>query len=150
MANKISKIVLWVLIAIALVVCGFFYLGGNVDETVEYVEPIYTWMMVDLMYVFVALGVLAALIMVAVDFIIQFKADRKKALVSTLGVAGFLAFILIVYAVSPGTEIEILGMDEVPSHTLFKLVDAQLYLMYIMTGVSLLLMIFGNFAKKIK
>ena len=150
MANKISKIVFLVLIALTAVVVGLFYLGGDVDATAEYVEPVYTGALVNLMFGFVALAALAVLVMVGVNFVLKLMADPKKALVSTLGVVGFLVFIGLIYAIAPGEQINILGIDEIPSHTMVKIVDAELYLMYIMTGVALVLMALGSFAKKFK
>lgn len=150
MANKISKIVFLVLVALTAVVIGLFYLGGDVDATAEYVEPVYTGALVNLMFGFVALAALAVLVMVGVNFVLKLMADPKKALLSTLGFVGFLVFIGIIYAIAPGEQINILGIDEVPSHTMVKIVDAELYLMYIMTGAALLLMICGSFAKKVK
>ncbi|MBP5259799.1 MAG: hypothetical protein J6Z12_04110 [Paludibacteraceae bacterium] len=150
MANKISKIVFLVLVALTAVVIGLFYLGGDVDPTAEYVEPVYTGALVNLMFGFVALAALAVLVMVGVNFVLKLMADPKKALLSTLGFVGFLVFVGIIYAIAPGEQINILGIDEVPSHTMVKIVDAELYLMYIMTGAALLLMICGSFAKKLK
>ena len=49
MLNKLSSIVLYVLCAITIVITLLFFLGGDVDPNADYVEPVYTNAMINLM-----------------------------------------------------------------------------------------------------
>ena len=149
MQDKISSIVLYVLFGITIVVAGLFYLGGDVDPNAEYVEPVFTQALMILMYAYVVLAAVLVVVTQGVQFIKRCIADAGQALKSVVGIL-ILALLLVVTYICGSTE-QMTVLDVEPlSDTWMKLLDMQLYSIYILVAVGFLLIIAGSFAKKIK
>ncbi|NLK91730.1 MAG: hypothetical protein GX273_01145, partial [Bacteroidales bacterium] len=73
MLNNLSKITLYVLIGITVVVSVLFFWGGAVDEYAEYIEPNYTQAMMILMYVLFGIAILITLVSLLIAFLENFK-----------------------------------------------------------------------------
>lgn len=147
---SISQITLYILLVVSVVVACLFYFGGYVDPSAEYLEPTYTNELIVLMYVLVAIGVVAALICTVIGFSIKVKNEPKQA-VKSLVMIGLVAVIMIVsYALSSGESVSTLGDGKSLSETWFKLVDMELYSIYVLLGISILVTLVGSFAKKLK
>ncbi|NCC98414.1 MAG: hypothetical protein EOL95_01755 [Bacteroidia bacterium] len=151
MQNKISTITLYVLFAVTVIVSALFFFGGNVDPSAEYVEPVFTQELIYLMYAFVAIAAVIVLGFQLWQFLLKLKSNPKHAIKSVAAIAILFVLLLVLYFVSSGEPIKILGIEDVElSYNTWKLVDMQLYLMYLLTLTGVLLVLAGGFAKKIK
>jgi len=150
MENKISKIAMWVLFGVTIIVAALYFLGGNIDDSAEYVEPVFTNALMILMYVFVGIATLLVLAAAIANIALDFKKDKKGAIKSIAGVGALVLVMLISYICSSGAPVSVLGLEEVPTVGTLKMVDMELYTIYVLLIVAFLFMIFGNFAKKLK
>ncbi|MBO4370645.1 MAG: hypothetical protein J5808_04695 [Paludibacteraceae bacterium] len=150
MSSKLPKIVLYVLIAVTVIVAALFFLGGYVDENAEYLEPKFTSTLLNLMYAFVAIAGVLVLVDVVLGFVRRVKSNPKAALKSLIGPALLVVLLLVTFLISNGGHVNVLGLDYTPSQTELRLVDMQLYSVYVLLCISLVLMLVGGFAKKIK
>lgn len=151
MQNKLSTITLYVLFVATVIVSALFFFGGNVDSSAEYVEPKFTQELIYLMYAFVAIAAIIVFGFQIWQLLLKLKSNPKQAVKSVAGVVILFILLLVLYLFSSGEPIKILGMEDFElSSTMWKLVDMQLYTMYILTLVGLLLVLVGGFAKKIK
>ena len=150
MAARISKYVLYALIAVTVVVAALFFLGGYVDESAEYLEPNFTSSLMYLMYAFVAVATLLVVADAVFGFVRKAVASPKNALRSLIGVGLLAVLLLVTFLFSNGGQVNVLGLDNPPSQTELRLVDMQLYTVYVLLGVSIVAMLFGGFVKKIK
>lgn len=147
---SLSQLTLYVLMAVTIVIACLFYFGGYVDPNAEYAEPVYTNALIILMYVLVAIGAVAAIVASVINFAIRIKTDAKQTLRGIIISAVLVLILIITYAVSSGETVAVLG-DSIPlSKTWLKLVDMQLYTMYILLGIAIVITLLGSFAKKIK
>ena len=149
MLNKLSSIVLYILVAATVVVSLLFYLGGYVDPNAEYVEPVYTNSLMLLMYAFVAIAAVIVLVTQTIQFVKKAISEPKTALKSILGIALLAVILIVTYFVSDGKQVEVLGVEPI-SETWIRLVDMQLYSAYVLAGIALVLMAIGGLFKKIK
>lgn len=147
---SLSQLTLYVLMAVTIVIACLFYFGGYVDPNAEYAEPVYTNALIILMYVLVAIGAVAAVVASVINFAIRIKTDAKQTMRGIIISAVLVLILVITYAVSSGETVAVLG-DSIPlSETWLKLVDMQLYTMYILLGIAIVITLLGSFAKKIK
>lgn len=149
MLNKLSSIVLYILCAVTVVVGALFYLGGYVDPNAEYVEPKYTESLMWLMYSFVAIAALIVVVDQIWQFVKQAIDSPKKALKSIGGLALVAILLVVTYFLSSGEQISVLGVEPI-SEGAIRLVDMQLYSIYVLVVIGLVLMAIGGLAKKIK
>ncbi len=150
MENKISKIAMWVLFGVTIIVAALFFLGGNVDDSAEYVEPVFTNALMMLMYVFIGIATLLVIVAACANIALDFKKDKKNAVKSIAGVGVLFLIMVISYLCSSGAAVNVLGLEEEVSVGTLKMVDMELFTIYTLLLVAFLLMIFGNFAKKLK
>ena len=99
--NLIPKITLWVLLAFGVVFSIMFYAGGNEAEGLEVAGdmlniPVFTNLFLNWNYFLVCLVICVTLVAVIAAFVMQFKANKKKALASLAVVCGFIIVALIV------------------------------------------------------
>lgn len=147
---SLSQLTLYVLMAVTIVIACLFYFGGYVDPNAEYAEPVYTNALIILMYVLVAIGAVAAVVASVINFAIRIKTDAKQTMRGIIISAVLVLILVITYTVSSGETVAVLG-DSIPlSETWLKLVDMQLYTMYILLGIAIVITLLGSFAKKIK
>ena len=150
MENKISKIAMYVLLGVTIIVACLFFFGGNVDDSAEYVEPVFTNSLLYLTYSFVCIAALLVIVAAFAGLAMDFKKDAKSALKSVGGVCALVLLFVISYFVSSGDPVNVLGLEEEVTTTTYKMVDAQLYTTYVLLIIAAILMICGNFAKKLK
>lgn len=155
MTAKISRYVLLVLLAAAVVIAGLFFaslaFGWNEEALVgDNVVPTYTSSLIYLMYSFVIIATILVLADAVFGFVRKAMANPKNALRSLIGVGLLAVLLLVTYLCSNGGQVNVLGLDNPPSQTELRLVDMQLYTVYILLGVSVVAMLFGGFVKKIK
>ena len=150
MLNKLSSIVLYVLCAITIVITLLFFLGGDVDPNADYVEPVYTNAMINLMYACFFLTAILAAVSAIWQFVIKLGSNKGSAIKTIVSVGLTILVLVISYFVSSGQEITLLGTGEVVDEQTIRTVDMMIYTIYTMVGAAILLMIFGHLAKKIK
>ncbi len=150
MLKNISKIVLYILCAITIVITVMFFFGGSVDPDAEYVEPVYTNAMIGMMYACFFLTAFFTLVATLWQFIIKLSSNKASA-IKTIVSFGLVAIVLIVsYFASSGEEITLIGDGSVATEETVRIVDMMIYTIYAQSAVAVLLMIFGPLAKKIK
>ena len=155
MTAKISRYVLLVMLAAAVVIAGLFFaslaFGWNEEALVgDNVVPTYTSSLIYLMYSFVIIATILVLADAVFGFVRKAMANPKNALRSLIGVGLLAVLLLATFLFSNGGQVNVLGLDNPPSQTELRLVDMQLYTVYILLGVSVVAMLFGGFVKKIK
>ena len=143
MENKISKIAMYVLLGVTIVVACLFFFGGNV-------EPVFTNSLLYLTYCFVGIAALLVIIAAVANLATDFRKDAKSALKSVGGVCALVVLFVVSYFVSSGEPVAVLGIEEEVTTATYKMVDAQLYTTYVLLIIAVILMICGNFAKKLK
>lgn len=150
MLKNLSRIVLYVLCAITIVISVLFFMGGDVDPNADYVEPVYTNAMINMMYACFFLTAILAVVSACWQFVIKLQSNRSSA-IKTIVSIGLAALVLVVsYFVSSGESITLLGTGEVVDEQTIRIVDMMIYTIYTMVGAAILLMIFGPLAKNIK
>lgn len=150
MLKNLSRIVLYVLCAITIVITLLFFLGGDVDPNADYVEPIYTNAMINLMYACFFLTALFAVVSALWQFVIKLQSNKSSAIKTVVSIVLTVAVLLIGYFTSSGESITLLGSGEVIDEQTIRMVDMMISTIYVMMGAGFLLMILGPLAKKIK
>ena len=112
MLNNLSKIILYVLIGITVVVSVLFFWGGAVDEYAEYIEPNYTQALMALMYVFFGIAIVITIVSLLISFLQNFKVDKKTATKPIISIVALLALIGFAWLIADGSSMQILGMIE--------------------------------------
>lgn len=150
MLKNLSRIVLYVLCAITIVITLLFFLGGDVDPNADYVEPVYTDAMINLMYACFFLTAFMAVVSALWQFVIKLQSNKASAIKTIVSIALTVIVLLIGYFTSSGESITLLGSGEVVDEQTVRIVDMMISTIYIMMGAGFILMIFGPLAKKIK
>ncbi len=150
MLNNLSKITLYVLIGITVVVSVLFFWGGAVDEYAEYIEPNYTQAMMILMYVLFGIAILITLVSLLIAFLENFKVDKKNATKPLISIFALLALVGFAWLIADGSPMQILGLDVQPTENEIKFVDVQIKAIYLLSGVAVLSMFLSFFTKRLK
>ncbi len=150
MENKISKIAMLILFGVAIVIACLFFFGGNVDDSAEYVEPVFTGLLMGLMYAYVGIAALLVIIAAIYNIALDYQKNPKSALKSVIGVGALVLIMVLSYLCASGEAVNVLGLEEEVSKGTLKMVDMELYTMYALLIIAALGVVFGGFAKKIK
>lgn len=146
--QKYSSWVLYCLMALTVAAFAAFYAGGSIDPNVEYLEPVYTWLVLDLAYAAFGLGLVLTVCFALLQFGIQLKDHTKDAL-QTLAIFGaFIALLAISWSMGNGQELYLPGYDaEFNVPFWLKLTDMWLYASEFLLGASILTIIGFSIAK---
>lgn len=155
--QRVSGLILTVMIVITLIILGLFYLGGEtpMDQRVvadpSLSEPLYTDAILYWNYILFVLGVIAMVGGAIYQFGSMFIDSPKTAIKSLIGLVALILVLVITWAagstetlVMPGYE----GTENVPFW--LKITDMFLYTIYIEVAAMVLLMIGFGISKKIK
>ena len=148
MLKNLSRIVLYVLCAITIVVTLLFFMGGDVDPNADYVEPVYTNAMINLMYACFFLTALFAVVSAIWQFVIKLQSNRGSAIKTVVSISLTVLVLVVSYFISTGESITLLGSGEVVDEQTVRIVDMMIYTIYTMVGAAILLMIVGPLAKE--
>jgi hypothetical protein len=121
-----------------------------VDPNADYVEPVYTNAMINLMYACFFLTAFMAVASALWQFVIKLQSNKASAIKTIVSIALTVIVLLIGYFTSSGESITLLGSGEVVDEQTVRIVDMMISTIYIMMGAGFVLMILGPLAKKIK
>ena len=127
MLKNLSRIVLYVLCAITIVITLLFFLGGDVDPNADYVEPIYTNAMINLMYACFFLTALFAVVSAIWQFVIKLQSNRGSAIKTVVSISLTVLVLVVSYFISTGESITLLGSGEVVDEQTVKDLHLHLY-----------------------
>lgn len=151
--HKTSRMVLYAIMGITILVLAVFLFGGEVPVEQRLVptisEPKFTDVLLYWVYVLLAISILVMLVFAVSDFISSWKVRPKSAFRSFLVVLAFAAMLIITFILGDGTPLNIVGYtgpDNVP--VTLKFTDMWLYSIYIMLVVAVLAMIFSPLLKR--
>lgn len=144
----ISKISLWVLLAVGALFSVLFYALGNSGTLLvagdELGIPTFTDGFLFWNYTLLALVCLITLGFVIVSYVEMFKSDRKKALTTLAVLVGFVLLAVICWFLGSAEKIEIIGYEGTDNQGAWaQLSDMMIFLCYFLVGGTLLTMIGG-------
>lgn len=126
MTEKILNIVTIAMFGITVVLLGMFLFGGEIPNQ-SYPTPVYTASLLNWSYLLFIIAAVAALVFPMVRLFTR----PKQAMKSFIGLLALIVVVVIAYAMSDGTPMNIIGYDgtdNVPSRLIFS--DTILYTMY--------------------
>jgi hypothetical protein len=150
--HKTSKVVLYTIMGITVLILAFFLLGGEVPVEERVVptisEPRFTDLLMYWVYALLAISVLVLIAFAVSDFISSWKARPKSAFRSLLVVLVFVAMLIITFAIGSGTPLNIVGYTGSENVPIFlKITDMCLYSIYLMVVVNVLALLFSPLLK---
>ncbi|MDR0939022.1 MAG: hypothetical protein LBN29_06690 [Mediterranea sp.] len=153
---KVSYYVLYALFAVIIAVLLIFYLGGDARGTAEAIpgvdpsmaQPIYTGLLIYLMYGLFLLAVALTVIAAVFQFGAALKDNPGGAIKSLLGLVLLVVLLVVTYTMGDGTNMHIQGYEDL-SEFWFKITDMFLYSIYILLGVTILAMLFSAIKKRL-
>ncbi len=153
--NLITKITLWALLAITVVVGGLFFFGG--DDTPYEVggdsmwNPLFTDTLIYWMYVLIALTILITVGLSLMQFVQSFIANPKKGVKSLSILVAFAAVFVISWFLGSPDEINIIGYEGTSNVGFWaQFTDMCIYSIYILAAGTVLALIGTVAYSKIK
>jgi hypothetical protein len=147
--NKLTLILLWVLIGLTVIFAVIFFIGGVVPGTegTRYEEPKITNSFIIYAYVLFGIAILITLFFTVRNFVLNPKGLRLSLITLVIGVV----LIGIAALLADNTVLDLphyKGKDNVP-RTLF-LTDVGLYLAYFLLALSFLAIIYSVISRYFK
>ena len=147
--SLISKVTLWVLLAIGIIISAMVFLGGN--EAVglevagdELAVPKFTNLFLNWNYILLCLAILVTLIFVVIGFCRQWKADKKKAMFSLCVLIAFVLLIVICWFLGSPEKIQIIGYEGTDNQGFWaQLSDMMMYASYALVCGVIIAIIYG-------
>ena len=153
--QKISGTVLYITLAITLVVLGVFYFGGETpleqrlvaDIAME--EPAQTDVLIYWMYILLAITIAVTVVAAIYQFVTGFIDSPKAATKSLIGLIVLILVMIVSWSVGSEQTLVMQGYDGTENVPFWlKITDMFLYTIYILMGVTILLIFgFGVFKK---
>ncbi len=131
--QHLSKYTSWILYALmlfALFAFAMFYFGGDVPgtEDSEFVEPIYTGLVLNTAFVYVIAGVILTFCFAVFQFGSSLVTNPKEALTSVLMLGLFAALLIISWVCGSGEPLNLPAYDGADNvYFWLKLTDMWLY-----------------------
>ncbi len=153
--NLITKITLWALLAITIVVGGLFFFGG---DGVPYEvggdamwNPLFTDTLIYWMYVLIALALCITIGLSLMQFVQSFIANPKKGAKSLSILIAFAAVFVISWFMGSADEIEIIGYEGTNNVGFWaQFTDMCIYSIYILAAGTVLALVGTIAYSKIK
>ena len=147
--SLISKVTLWVLLAIGIIISAMVFLGGNeavgleVDGD-ELAVPKFTNLFLNWNYILLCLAILVTLIFVVIGFCRQWKADKKKAMFSLCVLIAFVLLFVICWFLGSPEKIQIIGYEGTDNQGFWaQLSDMMMYASYALVCGVIIAIIYG-------
>jgi chromate transport protein ChrA len=156
--QKISSLILWIILGLSLIVALLFYFGGEVPETRRiifgYSQPVFSGLFIDWTLFVLSLCLCLVIFFPLYKWIINFNANPVRALLSIAGFLIIIVLLAITWLIGKGTPLNIINYSG-HENTYFwlKLSDMWLYTITILVIVAASLTIFfesRNFIQKKK
>lgn len=153
--KKISNIILYALIVIAIIVMGLFYFGGGTEQALDasnpdadtFYVPNYTSLAITLANIFLIVGAIAAVLVAIFKFVISPKQSMK----SLIGIGLLVGVILIAYLMSDATPMKLAGQENLFTNAFdLKLADVCLYSSWILLILTIIAIVYANLMKVIR
>lgn len=95
--NILPKVLLWVLMVVSVVAIAMVFLGGSVDPSAEYLEPVYTDVLLYWIGISVGVALLVTLGFALVQLIKGMAKNPIEAIKSLIGPVLLIALLLVGY-----------------------------------------------------
>ncbi len=155
--QKVSGAALYVMLAVTVVILLLFFFGGETPVEQRVVadmsmsEPAQTDTLIYWMYILLGVTILVTLIAAGYQLVTGFIDAPKATLRSLLGFVMLVAILVITWAVGDTTPLVMPGYDGTENVPFWlRLTDMFLYSIYILMGITILLIIGFGIAKKFK
>ena len=151
--SKMTRITLWALLAIGIVVSILFFAGGSsgsLEVAGDFLDiPTFTDLMLIWNYILFLGVTLVTLCVVVLKFKETFKADKKKAMQSLIVVGAFVFIALLCWILGSSEEVKIIGYEGTDNvGSMAKLSDALIYLTTILFVCTLGTLAWGVYYTK--
>ncbi len=153
--NILPKILLWVMMAVSVVATAMIFLGGSVDPSAEYREPVYTDVLLYWVAIAVGIALLVTLGFALVQLIRNFVKKPVEAIKSMIGPLLLIALLLVGFFFM--NNYCYLGPEDIPTFdgpitmAMNQLVNMCMLGIGALSVVAVLLIIFGGaFKAKVK
>ena len=97
LTSLLPKIALWVLMALSVVAFVMVFVGGSVDPTAEYKEPVYTDVLLYWVFAIFVIALVITLGFALVQIFNSFKNSPLETLKSTVGVVLLFGLLAVSY-----------------------------------------------------
>ena len=144
----LPKIALWTLLALGLLFTILFYLPmseGTLEVAGDFLNiPLFTNVFLVWVYILLGIVILVTLAVVVVDFVNNWKTNRRKAYMTLGVVCGFVVLALLCWFLGSPKEIHIVGYEGSDNVGFWaQLSDAVIYACYILVAATIGTMIWG-------
>ena len=144
----LPKVTLWTLLALGIVAIAMFFLGGangSLEVAGDFLDiPRFTDLFLSWNYILFGLVVLVTLAVVVVEFIRNWKDNRRKAITTLCVVCGFIVLALVCWFLGSPEKIDIIGYEGTDNQGAWaQLSDAVIYACYILVVATIGTMIWG-------
>ena len=152
----IPKVILWLLMLAGIYVIGAFFGGGNSEETHEVAGdvltvPAKTDLLLYWTYALVGVVIAVTFGFVLVKYVSSFVTNIKGAIVTTVVLAAAVGLCYLCWHFGSDAKVEILGYEGTENvGFMARLTDAIMYLTYILTGATVVALVFGAIYTKLK
>ncbi len=153
--DKLTRITLWALLAIGIVVSILFFAGGSsgsLEVAGDFLDiPTFTDLMLIWNYILFLGVTCVTLTIVVLEFREKYKTDREKAIQSFIVIGAFIFIALLCWILGSREEVKIIGYEGTDNvGAMAKLSDALIYLTYILFICTLGTLAWGVYYTKKK
>ena len=153
--NLITKITLWALFAVSIVVAALIFVGGDgtpLEGGGESLwQPKFTDALIYWIYVLIGLVLFITLGLSLFQFVQSFIANPKKGVKSLCIIVAFVAVFVVSWFVGTGDEIAIVGYEGTDNQGFWaQFTDMCIYSIYILAAGTVLALIGSILYSKIK
>lgn len=152
----LPKITLWSLLGLGILFILMFFLGGSngsLEVAGDFLDiPRFSDAFLVWNYILFGLVVLITLCVVVIEFVENWKTNRKKAYMTLGVVCGFLVLACLCWVLGSPAELHIIGYEGTDNVGFWaQLADAVIYACYFLIAATLCTMIWGIvYTKRLK
>ena len=147
--SLISKVTLWVLLAIGIIISAMVFLGGTdgvgyevAGDTLD--VPKFTDLFLNWNYFLLLLAIAVTLVFVIAGFCRQYKADKKKAMFTLCVLIAFVLLFVICWFLGSPEKIQIIGYEGTDNQGFWaQLADMMMFASYALVCGTIIAIIYG-------